>query len=151
MTETYGYSPVVRIPRGATHVRLTDNSSNYLGNILITKILKLRSKWCFFFVFVFFFNSRPALMDERERYFLNGNWIVDWPGRYETSGVAFHYERVKDSEVVHSRGPLQQDLIVMVCVFHGRRLKSLILLSFARQASELDALRLSSSPIYPCK
>jgi hypothetical protein len=33
VTETYGYSPVVRIPRGATHVRLTDNSSNYLGNI----------------------------------------------------------------------------------------------------------------------
>lgn len=53
-------------------------------------------------------------MDERERYFLNGNWIVDWPGRYETSGVAFHYERTKDSEIVHSRGPLQQDLIVMV-------------------------------------
>lgn len=53
-------------------------------------------------------------MDERERYFLNGNWIVDWPGRYETSGVAFHYERTKDSEVVGSRGPLQQDLIVMV-------------------------------------
>lgn len=53
-------------------------------------------------------------MDERERYFLNGNWVVDWPGRYETSGVAFHYERIKDSEVVRSRGPLQQDLIVMV-------------------------------------
>ncbi|KAI9560970.1 hypothetical protein GHT06_011926 [Daphnia sinensis] len=87
VTETYGYSPVVRIPRGATHIRLTDNSSNYL-----------------------------ALMDERERYFLNGNWIVDWPGRYETSGVAFHYERIKDSEIVHSRGPLQQDLIVMVLV-----------------------------------
>jgi hypothetical protein len=31
VTETYGYSPVVRIPRGATHIRLTDNSSNYLG------------------------------------------------------------------------------------------------------------------------
>ncbi len=61
-----------------------------------------------------FVHTHTALMDDRERYFLNGNWIVDWPGRYETSGVAFHYERVKDSEVVHSRGPLQQDLIVMV-------------------------------------
>ena len=58
-----------------------------------------------------------ALMDERERYFLNGNWIVDGPGRYETSGVAFNYERIKDSEVIQSRGPLQQDLIVMVRIY----------------------------------
>lgn len=33
---TYGYSPVVRIPRGATHIRVTDNSSNYLGTSSIT-------------------------------------------------------------------------------------------------------------------
>ena len=111
MTETYGYSPVVRIPRGATHVRLTDNSTNYLGNgdikrwtnnQLLLYIMKKNIVWLL------------ALMDESERYFLNGNWMVDWPGRYETSGVAFHYERIKDSEIVRSRGPLQQDLIVMV-------------------------------------
>jgi thrombospondin motif-containing protein 6 len=84
-------------------------------------------------------------MDERERYFLNGNWIVDWPGRYETSGVAFHYERVKDSEVVHSRGPLQQDLIVMVCPcsMAGPTRNLSFSLSLDRR-SELDALRLSS-------
>jgi hypothetical protein len=84
-------------------------------------------------------------MDERERYFLNGNWIVDWPGRYETSGVAFHYERVKDSEVVHSRGPLQQDLIVMVCPcsMAGPTRNLSFSLSLDR-LSELDALRLSS-------
>ena len=27
-----GYSAVLRIPRGATNVRMTDNSTNYLGN-----------------------------------------------------------------------------------------------------------------------
>ena len=32
VTETYGYSPVVRIPKGATHVRVTDNSTNYIGS-----------------------------------------------------------------------------------------------------------------------
>ena len=110
VTETYGYSPVVRIPRGATHIRLTDNSSNYLG-IFEKSFEKCNILFIHFFIT---FCTHAALMDDRERYFLNGNWIVDWPGRYETSGGAFHYERVKDSEVVHSRGPLQQDLIVMV-------------------------------------
>lgn len=53
-------------------------------------------------------------MDERHRYFINGNWIIDWPGRYESSGVAFHYERTRDAEVIRTSGPLEQDLIVMV-------------------------------------
>ena len=30
----YGYSPVVRIPRGATNVRMTENSTNYIGKYL---------------------------------------------------------------------------------------------------------------------
>ena len=53
-------------------------------------------------------------MDERERYFINGNWVIDWPGRYESAGVAFHYERTRDAEVVRATGPLQHDLVVMV-------------------------------------
>ena len=61
-------------------------------------------------------------MDERERFFLNGNWIIDWPGRYEPestltkdSPAAFNYERIRDDETVRARGPLRQDLVVMVC------------------------------------
>jgi hypothetical protein len=93
-------------------------------------------------------------MDERERYFLNGNWIVDWPGRYETSGVAFHYERVKDSEVVHSRGPLQQDLIVMVCPcsMAGPTSRNLSF-SLFRSTGALSWMPSGylASPIYPSK
>ena len=32
--ETYGYGSVVRIPRGATNVRISDNSTSYLGMII---------------------------------------------------------------------------------------------------------------------
>ena len=62
-----------------------------------------------------------ALMDDREGYFLNGNWIIDWSGRYESSsgGVALRYQRSGDSETVNSLSstPLQHDLIVMVSFF----------------------------------
>ena len=44
VTETYGYSPVVRIPRGATHIRLTDNSSNYLGTYQISLSKEKKNK-----------------------------------------------------------------------------------------------------------
>lgn len=64
-------------------------------------------------------------MDETGRYFLNGNWIIDWPGRYEPEsqagqpssaggGTAFNYERIRDAETVQARGPLREDLVVMV-------------------------------------
>lgn len=63
-------------------------------------------------------------MDENKEYFLNGNWIIDWPGRFQSGtssspGVdadAFNYERIRDAETIRSRGPLQRDLIVMVLV-----------------------------------
>ena len=58
-------------------------------------------------------------MDDRERYFLNGNWIIDWSGRYQSAsgGVGFRYERSGDAETLVSltSSPLQHDLIVMVC------------------------------------
>lgn len=31
----FGYSQVAMIPAGATHIRVTDNSRNYLGNICL--------------------------------------------------------------------------------------------------------------------
>lgn len=57
-------------------------------------------------------------MDDSERYFLNGNWIIDWSGRYQSAsgGVALRYERSGDAETLVSltSNPLQHDLIVMV-------------------------------------
>ena len=55
-------------------------------------------------------------MDEGRGYFLNGNWIIDWPGLYQASGASFHYQRIKDSESIASKGPLQNDVIVMVTI-----------------------------------
>lgn len=57
-----------------------------------------------------------ALMDEGRGYFLNGNWIIDWPGLYKASGASFLYQRTKDSESIASKGPLQNDVIVMVSI-----------------------------------
>lgn len=72
-----------------------------------------------------------ALMNTKQRYFLNGNWIIDWPGRYESSGVAFHYERTRDSEGIRSQGPLQEDLVVMVKKMpFNSRLYDILLFSF---------------------
>ena len=54
-------------------------------------------------------------MDDRHHYFLNGNWIIDWPGSYQGSGAAFIYNRSKDeAETISSKGPLVHDVILMV-------------------------------------
>ena len=129
--EAYGYSPVVRIPRGATNIRMTDNSTNYIGKQSNSYIDNQINRLLYQFIFKKYIARNnwltheigfiAALMDDGHGYFLNGNWIIDWPGRYQASGTSFNYQRTKDSESIASRGPLQKDVIVMVNNLSGGR------------------------------
>ncbi|XP_032802811.2 ADAMTS-like protein 5 [Petromyzon marinus] len=85
-TGHFGYSEVATIPAGATHIRVSDNSRNYL-----------------------------ALMNGHRRYVINGNWVIDWPGEYVVTGTKVLYKRSADKqETMEAAGPTGEDLHVMV-------------------------------------
>uniref|UniRef100_A0A8C8A3S5 ADAMTS like 5 n=1 Tax=Otus sunia TaxID=257818 RepID=A0A8C8A3S5_9STRI len=82
----FGYMNVTKIPAGATHIKVTDKSRNYL-----------------------------ALMTSDGRYVLNGDWSIAWPGPYEVAGTRLHYARAPDgTESLEAPGPTDEDLHVMV-------------------------------------
>ncbi|XP_032567547.1 ADAMTS-like protein 5 [Chiroxiphia lanceolata] len=82
----FGYMNVTKIPAGATHIKVTDKSRNYL-----------------------------ALMMSDGRYVLNGDWAIAWPGPYEAAGTRLTYTRTPDgTESLEAPGPTDQDLHVMV-------------------------------------
>ncbi|XP_077188482.1 ADAMTS-like protein 5 isoform X2 [Paroedura picta] len=82
----FGYKNVTRIPAGARHIKVTDRSRNYL-----------------------------ALMNANQRYVINGDWAIDWPGEYEVAGTKVRYARTADvHESFEAPGPTQEDLSVMV-------------------------------------
>ncbi|KAM6040269.1 ADAMTS-like protein 5 isoform 2-T2 [Theristicus caerulescens] len=82
----FGYVNVTKIPAGATHIKVTDKSRNYL-----------------------------ALMTSDGRYVLNGDWSIAWPGPYEVAGTRLHYARAPDgTESLEAPGPTDEDLHVMV-------------------------------------
>ncbi|GAB0200814.1 ADAMTS-like protein 5 [Grus japonensis] len=83
---SFGYMNVTKIPAGATHIKVTDKSHNYL-----------------------------ALMTSDGHYVLNGDWSIAWPGPYEVAGTWLHYTRAPDgTESLEAPGPTDQDLHVMV-------------------------------------
>ncbi|XP_059726006.1 ADAMTS-like protein 5 isoform X2 [Haemorhous mexicanus] len=80
-----GYVNVTKIPAGATHIKVTDKSRNYL-----------------------------ALMASDGRYVLNGDWAIAWPGPYEAAGTLLTYSRAPDgTESLEAPGPTHEDLHVM--------------------------------------
>ncbi|XP_065515071.1 ADAMTS-like protein 5 isoform X1 [Lathamus discolor] len=82
----FGYVNVTRIPAGASHIKVTDKSRNYL-----------------------------ALMTSDGRYVLNGDWSIAWPGQYEAAGTRLRYTRTPDgTESLEAPGPTDEDLQVMV-------------------------------------
>ncbi|XP_074385111.1 ADAMTS-like protein 5 isoform X2 [Zonotrichia albicollis] len=81
-----GYVNVTKIPAGATNIKVTDKSRNYL-----------------------------ALMASDGRYVLNGDWAIAWPGPYEAAGTLLTYNRAPDgTESLEAPGPTLEDLHVMV-------------------------------------
>ncbi|XP_034743814.1 ADAMTS-like protein 5 [Etheostoma cragini] len=82
----FGYNEVAIIPAGATHIRVTDNSGNYL-----------------------------ALQNGRSQFVINGNWKISIPGEYNVAGTKLLYRRSADTwESFEVPGPTQEDLHLMV-------------------------------------
>ncbi|XP_077375295.1 ADAMTS-like protein 5 isoform X1 [Festucalex cinctus] len=82
----FGYNEVAKIPAGATHIRVTDNSRNYL-----------------------------ALQNGRSQFVINGNWKISVPGEYNIAGTKLLYRRSADTwESFEVPGPTQEDLRLMV-------------------------------------
>ncbi len=61
-----GYNPLLLIPAGATNIRVTESkaSNNYL-----------------------------AVRNANDDYAINGDWKIDFAGRYDFAGTTFVYER----------------------------------------------------------
>uniref|UniRef100_H3DN60 ADAMTS like 5 n=1 Tax=Tetraodon nigroviridis TaxID=99883 RepID=H3DN60_TETNG len=82
----FGYSEVAMIPAGATHIRVTDNSRNYL-----------------------------ALQNGRSQFVINGDWKISIPGEYSIAGTKLLYRRSADTwESFEVPGPTREDLHLMV-------------------------------------
>lgn len=84
-SEYYG---VVTIPVGARGIRVMElnTSSSYL-----------------------------AVRDTQRRYYLNGHWTVDWPGRHVIAGAIFEYKRPYNRpESLISTGPTNETLVIEV-------------------------------------
>ncbi|XP_067105270.1 ADAMTS-like protein 5 isoform X2 [Osmerus mordax] len=82
----FGYNEVAMIPAGATHIRVTDNSRNYL-----------------------------ALQNGQSQFVINGNWKISVPGEYSVAGTKLLYRRSADTwESFEVPGPTLEDLHVMV-------------------------------------
>ncbi|GAB5567391.1 A disintegrin and metalloproteinase with thrombospondin motifs 16 [Prionailurus iriomotensis] len=87
------YYQMVTIPSGARsiHIREMNVSTSYIS-------------------------VRNAL----RKYYLNGHWTVDWPGRYKFAGTTFDYRRTShEPESLTSSGPTNETLVVEL-LFQGR-------------------------------
>uniref|UniRef100_A0A3B4BA12 Uncharacterized protein n=1 Tax=Periophthalmus magnuspinnatus TaxID=409849 RepID=A0A3B4BA12_9GOBI len=81
-----GYSEVAMIPAGATHIRVTDNSRNYL-----------------------------VLQNGRSEFIINGHWTISRPGEYPAAGTKLQYRRSSDQwESLELSGPTREDLHLLV-------------------------------------
>ncbi|XP_067871717.1 ADAMTS-like protein 5 isoform X2 [Heterodontus francisci] len=83
---SFEYNEVTMIPAGATYIKVTDNSSNYL-----------------------------VLQSSKDNYIINGNWVINWPGMYTAAGTKVQYKRSADhGESLEAIGPTKEDLHLMV-------------------------------------
>ncbi|OCT89688.1 ADAMTS-like protein 5 [Xenopus laevis] len=82
----FGYNEVTLIPAGATNIKVTDRSNNYL-----------------------------ALRNRNYHYVINGNWAISYPGVYNVAGTKVQYKRAADNqESFEAQGPTTEDLHIMV-------------------------------------
>ncbi|XP_047014477.1 A disintegrin and metalloproteinase with thrombospondin motifs 16 isoform X2 [Ictalurus punctatus] len=82
------YYGVVTIPAGARSIRVVESNSS---------------------------RSFLALRNTHRKYYLNGHWKVDWPGRYSIAGSVFDYKRPYNGlEGLTSTGPTSETLVVEI-------------------------------------
>ncbi|XP_058473616.1 A disintegrin and metalloproteinase with thrombospondin motifs 6 isoform X2 [Solea solea] len=83
-----GYMEVVHIPKGSVHIEIKEvaMSKNYI-----------------------------ALKSERDDYYINGAWTIDWPRKFDIAGTVFHYKRPSDEpESLEALGATTENLVVMI-------------------------------------
>ncbi|TSL82603.1 A disintegrin and metalloproteinase with thrombospondin motifs 16 [Bagarius yarrelli] len=82
------YYGVVTIPQGARSIHVVETNSS---------------------------RSFLALRNTHRKYYLNGHWKVDWPGRYSIAGSVFDYKRPYNGlESLTSTGPTSETLVVEI-------------------------------------
>ncbi|XP_017565799.2 A disintegrin and metalloproteinase with thrombospondin motifs 16 isoform X1 [Pygocentrus nattereri] len=60
-------------------------------------------------------SSYLALRNSNRKYYLNGRWTVDWPGRHSIAGTVFDYKRPYNRpESLTSTGPINETLVVEI-------------------------------------
>lgn len=52
--------------------------------------------------------------ESSEKYFLNGNFIIQWNGEYEAGGTTFFYERSRNMENLTAPGPTKHPVMLQV-------------------------------------
>uniref|UniRef100_A0A4W3JXH8 ADAM metallopeptidase with thrombospondin type 1 motif 7 n=1 Tax=Callorhinchus milii TaxID=7868 RepID=A0A4W3JXH8_CALMI len=87
-SEGLGYVDIGLIPQGAREIRIEEVAE--AGNFLA-----LRS-------------------DDPEKYFLNGDWIIQWNGDYKVAGTTFTYERNGNLENLTSPGPTKEPVWIQL-------------------------------------
>ncbi|XP_025061578.1 A disintegrin and metalloproteinase with thrombospondin motifs 16 isoform X2 [Alligator sinensis] len=64
--------------------------------------------------------SYISVRNPYKKYYLNGYWTVDWPGRYKFSGTVFDYQRpYNQPETLTAAGPTNETVIIEL-LFQGR-------------------------------
>ena len=58
-----------------------------------------------------------ALRSASGDYYLNGNWYIQWSGDYDVAGASGQYSRRHNRETFKMKGPITEDLHVLVSVF----------------------------------
>uniref|UniRef100_A0A3P8Q569 ADAM metallopeptidase with thrombospondin type 1 motif, 16 n=1 Tax=Astatotilapia calliptera TaxID=8154 RepID=A0A3P8Q569_ASTCA len=85
---TNQYYAVITVPAGARSIRVIELNSS---------------------------TSYLAVRDTHRRYYLNGHWTVDWPGRHPVAGAIFEYKRPYNRpESLISAGPTNETLVIEV-------------------------------------
>ena len=55
---------------------------------------------------------------DSNKYYINGNWVIDLPKGYDVAGTTFYYTRPRRNKAGHvafiATGPTDEDLDVMV-------------------------------------
>ncbi|XP_013389055.1 A disintegrin and metalloproteinase with thrombospondin motifs 18 isoform X1 [Lingula anatina] len=58
-----------------------------------------------------------AVRNLRGKYYLNGDWQIQWSRNYQFGGTTFSYSRsFKDPERLEAKGPITEDLVIMVMI-----------------------------------
>ncbi|GBM64506.1 A disintegrin and metalloproteinase with thrombospondin motifs 18 [Araneus ventricosus] len=117
-----GYHEVIKIPPNSRHINITENSE---------------------------YPAYLALQDGNGRYYLNDNWVLDWPGRYTAAGTVFSYRRWPGQpESLVAKGPTNEELTVEVLI--KGNVETEVNYKFVISAIEADWKMLNSSCSVTC-